>query len=338
MIDFSLPYSCEWRLRRVDVRTWADSGAASPLLSASVRRDSSGDEPEIDSGTLEVMGDWGPGYHRLTMVAEQAGSIEAWPIATLLCERAGSENGRVTLTGRSVLHPAATEAARIGEHVRAGEDGAQAVARLLRGSIAAPVSVEGSFSLEDHYDFTPGQSVLSAAWAVLNAAGFCLRVEGDGTVHVCPLPSEESLSLDAAAARSMLSGPSDETGIADAINRFTAYEDGVSATAENRDSGPGSYAERGYWNEEFDDSPVRVNGETLGMYARRRLAELSPVREAHRYSRAFVPGVCPFDMVRSTAATLGVDGLMRVESQDYEASSGLLVSETAIREVQTWTE
>ena len=340
MIDWASSYSCEWRLFRVDERTWADAELVDGLVSASVRTDCSGTAPELVSGSLSVRGEsWEPGHYRLSVAARQDGQTERADICTLLCERSGT--GReisktMAVSGLGVLHPASTVQVALGSHVRKGDDGAEAVARLLMGSVRAPVSVEGAFTLDEHFVFTPGQSVLEAAWGLLEAAGFCIQVWGDGTVHILPRPTEPALSLEWANAKLLLPRISSSLGISDAKNRYVAVEGGYQEVAENYDQGIGSYASRGYWNSEYDDSPVRINGETLATYASRMLKKLSVAENSYSYERRFIPGVSPFDLVRSSQSTLGTDSDLRVQSQQIECGTGIKVSETSVEEVQTW--
>jgi hypothetical protein len=117
-------------------------------------------------------------------------------------------------------------------------------------------------------------------------------------------------------------------------NRFTALERGEMATAVNETGSPASRDARGYWHDETDDAPKRVNGETLAAYAARRLEELSIVPDERTYTREWWPGVLPGSVVRGSME--GLSGDMRVESQEIECSHGLTVQEAASREVYAW--
>lgn len=335
MIDWTLPYSSEWRLYRVEESTWADGGIAGRLVSASVERDSSGEAPELESGEIEVLGGFEPGYMRLVLVATQGGTAERADIATLLFEKAEEGLTSTRAVGSSVLHPAATECILAGEFVPKGADGAEEAARLLRKSVRAPVDTAGSFVLNDDYVFTPGQSVLECVWALLGAGGFCIQIEGDGTALITPVPSEPSASIPDAGMLSSKPSASDRS--IDAPNRFTAVLEGASATAANASDGPSSYVERGYWVDERDESPALVNGESLQGYAERRLRELSVSKRSFSYSRAWMPGVLPFTLLSVSEAAFGASAL-RVERQSLAIGNGISVSEDSVEEVPTWTE
>lgn len=344
-IDYSRPYTSHWRVFRVNPQTWADAEAVAGVDGVSVTRDVDGDAPEIDSGEMEVSAaagwEFSPGYYRVVMTAEQSGESERVEVATLLCESEGGNVGHGTdvksVTGRSVLHPAAVTQVLAGEHIPRGGDGAAHAARLLRACIAAPVETAGSFTMDEAYDFGFGTTHLEAAWEVLRAADWCMQVDGGGRVTIRPKPSEPSLVLDRANARLLMPGIEYELDYSDVPNRFTATEGGQTAQAANETGSPASHDARGYWHDESDDSPKRVNGETLQAYAERRLEELSTVEDARVYVREFASGIYPFGIVRGSMAAVKLDGDMRVVSQDIECSHGITVSERAVMEVKAWT-
>ena len=112
-------------------------------------------------------------------------------------------------------------------------------------------------------------------------------------------------------------------------NRYHAVQNGVTATAVNESGdNPLSFKSRGYWEDAYDTSVIRVNGETLQHYAERKLIEASVRQRKVSYVREFQPGVLPFSVVRCSVPELGLDGDARVVSQSLECSNGITVSET----------
>lgn len=343
-IDWARAYKSTWHLYRVDIPTWADGGELGGFVSAEVERDTGGKAPEIDSGSLTVEGAAGwefePGYYRLVMVAEQAGAHERVEVATLLCEsgKGTVSHGREErdIEGFSVLHPAATTELTAGAHVPAGADGAQEAARLLRSAIAAPVTVEGSFTLDEAYDFDFDAKVLDAAWALLNTGNYRIRIDGAGRVAIGPKPTVPALELSRANARLLMPEVGYELDWSGVPNRFTAIDGEARAQVANMTGSPASYDERGYWVDESDDAPKRINGETLQAFCGRKLEELSIVPDVREYEREYVPGVLPYDLVRGSMADVRLDGDMRVTSQHLELGNGITVDEEASREVYAW--
>lgn len=344
-VDYSRAYTARWRLFRVNEGTWADGQLMQGMLSASVTRDAGGDAPEIDSGRITIACDpseaFEEGYYRIVMTAEQDGAAERVDVATLLCGESGGQVDRKLdrrdIVGRSVLHPAATTSVLFGEYVGKGEDGAARAGKMLQEAIHAPVYVEGSFELADNYDFDIDSTVLASVWALLDAGGFCLQTDGRGRVHVRPMPTEAAISLDAANARLLEPSTSHQLDLSEIPNRFTARLGGEVSIATNEEpSSQVSFPRRGYWVDASDNSPAMLLGESLDSYAARKLVEASVAREGRTYTRRWAGEVGPFDIVDGSQSTISCDGSLRIGSQDYDCSNGIMVTEHAAREISVF--
>ena len=343
-IDWSRTWTVRWRVFRVDPSTWANAGEVAGVDSVSVKRDSAGASPLVDSGGMVVTGDRpAAGYYRIVADVTQDGTMARESVATLLFEGTGgtADHGRVTheMDGRSVLWPAAVDLLPFGAYVGAGVDAARYAAGLLSRSVAAPVRVEGDgFRLAVPVTHEPGDSALDAAWQVLRMGGHGIRIEGDGTVVVRPDPTEPALSLDAAGAGLLRTGIQYTADYSDVPTEYVAVDEHEAATATNDDpASPTSSVARGYAVRVVDESPSPLEGETLGAYAARRLREESTVRETRTYKRKWVPGVLPGDLVRGSMPSVLLDGDMRVTSQSLAVGGGIEVTERAQMEVVTWT-
>lgn len=341
-MDWTGGYSCEWRVSYVDPDTWADAGRVPGVTSVSVDRDGGGDAPLIETGSMEVDGEFGQTerWCRISMVAEQGGRVRE-DVATLLfcASKSTASHGSATSTadGWSVLKPCADVSMPRGAFAPKGCDGAAWAADLLSRHTPAPVTAEGSFTLNEHLVFNLGSTVLDAAWEVLRAGDFVVQIHGDGTVHVVPRPEDPALVLDKARAALLVPGVSDELDYSGIPNRILAYDGGESATAENHDAAsPVSYESRGRWVDVVETSPTRVNGESLASYAKRRLADESKAARSRTYTREWWPGVYPYSLVRGSLPSVGLDGDMRVVSQGLACGAGVTVTETAEQEVRLW--
>lgn len=329
-------YSSTFRAMRVDAETWQDSAPIPGVTSMSVSRDCTADVPLIEAGQVELDADgFETGWLRLYMNVDGSESVA---VATMLFERISRRvelGSTVALRGRSVLQPAADIRMPYGSFAPAGSDGAQFAAGLMRECTPAPVSVEGSFTLVEDLVFDIGCSYLEAVWQVLGAADWCMRIAGDGTITVSEKPTEPALELSRANAGLLIPGVDDEFSIADIPNRYYAVNDTETAVAVNEDpSSEASHARRGRWVDVVDTAPVLVNGETLEMYAERKLEEATIVTRTYTYDREFWPGVVPFDMVRASLPDHGVEGVLRVMSQSLTCGNGITVNEKAGREVR----
>lgn len=344
-MDWTRGYSSTWRLYAVDPDTWADARELGGVTSATVERDGTGDAPLVDSGTVSLttpLGQgWDEGYVRLALEAEQEGRVERFDVATLLATRVGGtvERGGETpeLECRSVLWPASVTVMDPGSYVPAGADGAEWAAERLSEAINAPVSFEGGFTVDEHLVLDLGTTVLDAAWQVLRAGGYRIAIDGRGRVRVAPEATDVSLELSSASARMLL--PSVETRLdwSGVPNRYVAVDEELVAEAVNDDpASPTSTVTRGYRVDMVDESPTRVDGETLAAYCARRLEEESVVEDARTYERKFWPGIVPGSLVRGTLPSVSMEGTMRVTRQSLDCGPALIVTETAVREVRTW--
>lgn len=345
-IDWTRGYTSEWRAYLVDPRTWADSGRAVGVTSLAVERTCDGDAPLLESASLSVDAAPGEGFARgwwrVAMHATQGGETERVDVCTVYVESGGGTVERgvdsLDVTGRSVLYPASRRRLALGSYAPSGADGAAWAASLLSDSgVCAPIVVEGGFRLDDQVTFD-GCTALKAAWLVLRAGGFCLRIAGDGTVYVGPEPTEPALELDRARARLLHDGLSHDLDLSDVPNRYEATNGTEVAVALNDDpASETSTVRRGYVHDAArDDSPTRVNGETLQAYAERRLEEESTVYDVRQYEREWWPGVRPGDVVRCSLGEFGLDGDLRVVRQSLACGLGIVVTEEARKEVATW--
>ena len=345
-IDWSRGYSCQWRVYEVIPDTWADGTRVAGVESASVERSCDGDAPLLESGeiqlTVPIGTEWSERYLRLVMIAEQGGVRERVEVCTLLCSAASGETSKgvdsLRVTGRSVLYPASVACVSAGSYAPEGSDGAEFAARLLEEVLAAPVEVEGSFTLGSHIVYGAGETVLEIAWGLLGAGNFGIRVSGDGRVHIAPISTEPALLLTPDRLRLLHPTLSHELDWTDVPNRYVAIEGATVAEALNDDpNSPTSTVTRGYRHDVIDTSPVRVNGESLEGYCERMLEEQSVAYDVHDWTREWYPDVVPGDIIRVTLTSKGIEGDFRVLRQSLSCEHGLVVSEQARSEVYSWT-
>lgn len=337
MIDWSQSYSASLRVFRVNRDTWADAEQIENVDSIEVSRTSDGDM--LESGGMDITGDFNTDYYRIVLTAVQDNDVERVDVATMLFDTNSGEVNYGTTTqsaeGFSVLYPASKTAVITGEYAPAGVDGAEYSAELLRGAINAPVNVDGHFTLNDHVVHEIGSSVLNAVWAVLTAGNFCMQIDGRGEVHIMPMPTEPTLTIDSTNARLLTHGIKYDKDMSEVPNRYIVLVAGMKTIAVNDDpDSPVSTVSRGYLVDEVDEAPTPVNGETIGEYAVRRLKELSVMNDHRSYQREYAPGVNVYSLVR--ASINGLEGDLRIQSQSIRCDHGITVDEQANREVKLW--
>lgn len=336
-----------WHARRVDAATWADGDDVVGVRSMTVERSDDGDAPLLESGQVEVDAAVGSdpfsGWLRLSATCEQGGQVELVELATLWCERTAGvvERGADsrTLAGHSVLWPCSKAMAWdvSGGYAPAGCDGAEEAARMISATTPAPVVVEGGFKADGHVVYDQDASALEAAWLLLRAGGYAIRISGDGTVTVGPRPTMPALELDRARASILVPSVGIDADTTDVPNRYVAVDGQEVAVATNDDpASPVSTVARGWVHTMRDDAPVRVDGETLEAYAARRLEEESTLAQVVTYTREWWPGVTVGDLVRGSLASAGLDGDMRVTRQRVSCACGMPVEEESKVEVRLW--
>lgn len=334
-MDWRRGYGSEIVVYRVNPMTWADGDAIDGVASVDISSESNG---LVQSGSIKMDIERGvtfeEGYYRSVMYATQDGVRERVPIATTICNSASSDDthamSSINVTARSVLYPASTNKLESGSYAPAGVDGIQFVADMLRRCINAPVRTVGSFTLVDPIVFNLGSSVLDSSWMVLEAGESAITIDGSGVVTVTTMPSEPSLLLDDANASLLHNQVTSDTDTSEVCNRFIAYQNGETAIATDVDPNSAtSYPSRGYWVDQFDSSPKRINGETLDSYARRMLSISMAYDVTRTYKREYWPNVMPSSLVRASVASVGLVGDMRVERQKLSYNHGIIVEETA---------
>ena len=339
--DWGGSYSCEWRLMEVDPRTWDDSSEVNGVMSLSVSRDSDGEL--IDEGSAIISMDPGEAPHefwgRIEVLAGNGGVYRRQAIATLyfIPGKSTVRKGRklVDYACMSVLYPASTRSLLAGSNFAKGAEGGSYVTRLLSDCTPAPVSSTEMFALQEDVVYAEGTKYLEAAWMLLKAANWCLRISEMGEISVQPMPEDPSLVLDVANARLLNPEIEVDNGLEDAINRYIAATDDRVAIAVDDSDSPSSYTVRGFYVDEYDSSPQLLDGESLDEYCQRRLDELSGTLGTRTYGRAFFPDVLPFDVVEGSIASVGLDCTMRVVSQSIDIGHGVHLTETA-EVIDTW--
>lgn len=336
-MNWGQSYSASWRVYRVNRKTWADREQIYGVDNVSISRTADGGL--LESGGMDLSGAFEPDYYRIVMIAEQGGEVERVDVATLLFDISGGSynygTDKPSAEGYSVLYPASKQVILAGEYAPQGVNGAEYAAELLRSSINAPVEVEGGFILNENIVHEIGSYIIDAVWAVLDAGGYVIQIDGRGVVHIRKKPTEPALVIDNTNAR--LLGPEipHQADISELPNRYIVLVGSSKTIAVNDDpESPISTESRGYYVDYVDESPTPVNGETYGQYANRKLREKSVLEHEHSYKREYAPDVMLYSIVR--ASIDGLEGDLRVDSQSVECGKGITVSEKGTIEVTLW--
>lgn len=334
MVDYSKGYSASCYAERVDPATWRDVGVIR-LTGGMIKRETTGKRQSADLNCVRYripVEQW----IRVYLDIRQDGAAEHVPLFTGLAVSPDDDiNGRLTLnslTCFSVLKPAEDVLLTRGWYAPAGMSGAELVRRLLSVTPAPIVMEEDSPVLAESIVAEDGENNLSMADRILDAIGWRLRIDGDGTVHIMPPAQEPSARFD----------PIDNDMIEPKIkitadwyscpNVLMAVAGDVTGIARDDDpDSPLSTVSRGreVWKKE---SCTLAAGENVAEYARRKLAEAQRVRQKVSYSRRYVPEVMPGDLVGLNYPEQGLLGNYGVQSQSITLGYGARTAEQVCKE------
>lgn len=328
-MDWNKGFSATYYMSIVDPATWRDVGRVE-IIEGSVNRTDSALRHAADV----TCRDYEPGtesWVRIYLDARQGDSGAHEAIFTGLATSPETAiNGNVKeypLQCFSVLKPAEDIYLPRGWYAPSGMEGATVIRQLL-SVCPCPVEVTGeSPVLSQSIIAEDSETHLSMIDKVLGAIGWRLRVNGYGTVEICPPATEPSATFD------ILDNDSIEPQITLANdwyqcpNCFRATRNDMSAVAKDESDGPLSISERGreVWMQ--DTSCDLANDESIAEYAVRRLKEEQARYIKVNYNRRYNPELLVSDLVRLHYPAQGLDGIYKVTTQDTTLTFGAATSE-----------
>ena len=296
----------------VDRVTWAD-GKQFGITEGSINRTDTGLKESADLTALDTvdMDRW----VRVYLDAEQDGSSAHIPLFTGLTSTPEEEiDGaihRSKIQCYSVLKPAQDVMLPIGWYAEKGFICTEIIGSLL-SVCPAPVIIEsGSPRLAEHYVAEMDESNLTMVYKLIDAIGWRLRIEGNGTIHVEPKPSEPTITISAGSYGLIKPQVNRKNDAFDCPNVFRAVSDALAVTAYDEES----VADRGreVWAQET--GCATTDGETLALYAKRKLKELQKSSQTISYDRTFEPDLNVTDKVELRYPASGIEGIFTVTSQ-----------------------
>ena len=334
MVDYSKGYSASYYAERVDPATWRDVGVIR-LTGGTIKRETTGKRQSADLGCVN--------YHigveqwiRVYLDVKQDGAAAHVPLFTGLATSPDDDiNGTLvtnSLTCFSVLKPAEDVLLTRGWYAPAGMSGAELVRRLLSVSPAPIVVDDDAPVLSEPIIAEDGETMLSMADRILDAIGWRLRIDGDGTIRVTapaqdPVIRFDPISYDVIESKIKVSA--DWYSCPNVVMAVSGDVTGI-ARDEDPDS-PLSVVNRGreVWKRE---TCTLSASESIAEYARRRLKELQTVRQTASYSRRYVPDVMPGDLVGLNYPEQKLTGNYGVQSQSITLGYGARTAEQIYKE------
>lgn len=226
----------------------------------------------------------------------------------------------------SVLKPCEDVLLPRGWFVPAGTNGANAIRKLLTVT-KAPVFVNGtSPNLLESIVADEDETNLTMIDLILDAIGWRLQIEGDGTIVLSPFSMEPVTRFSARERDILQTSLSIERDWFNCPNVVRVTSGNLIAIARDEDpDSPLSVSARGREIWLGEDDVDLSDQESIGQYAERLLAEEQEVGETASYTRCYLPEVNVGDVV-----TLNYDEIQGdyvVSSQDISLTYGGETSE-----------
>lgn len=334
MVDYSKGYSASYYAERVDPATWRDVGVIR-LTGGTIKRETTGKRQSADLSCVNYripVEQW----VRVYLDIRQEGAAAHVPLFTGLAVSPDDDiNGSLTLntlTCFSVLKPAEDVLLARGWYAPAGMSGAELVRRLLSVSPAPIIAEDNSPAIAASIVSEDGETHLSMADRILDAIGWRLRIDGDGTIRIMPAAADPVARLDPISNDLLEPKIKITADWYNCPNVLIAVAGDVTGIARDDDpDSPLSTVSRGreVWKKE---SCTLSAGESVAEYARKRLRELQRVRQTVSYTRRYLPNVMPGDIVGLNYPEQQLTGNYGVQSQSITLGYGARTAEQIYKE------
>ncbi len=334
MINWSRGMTTKYYGAMVNPETWKDEYTFD-IISGSIKYSKDGlrESADIECRNFDPNNEC---WIRIYMDARQGEESELIPLFTGLASVPDiTYEGRIDtekIKCYSVLGPADQVLLPLGWNVLAGANGGETIRDLLMNVIPAQVIIDGvSPGLTKNIISENGETHLTMVEKILDAINWRMKIDGDGTIILCPQATDISGTFDYAV--------NDVVGMSLSIkkdwyavpNVFRAVAEGMMAIARDEDPNSRfSIPNRGreIWMEETNI--VLNENEKIGEYADRRLKEEQNLYLTINYNRRFDPNVKISDLVRIRYPEQGINGIFEITSQSLNLSYAGEVSEEAI--------
>lgn len=334
MVNFSKGISATYYAAKVNPQTWAD-GEEINIISGSITKKA--DSDLVESADISVKDNIeSDTWIRVYMIAEQGGIKQRVPLFTGIVSSPSRNIKGNTETRKldcySVLKVSADVLLPVGWFAPARTNGGELI-RLLLSDLPCPIEVdEGAPTILSSFVAGNKDSKLSIAQEIAKAINWQIKVNGDGSVRICPKPLTISGTFDNIENDILETAVTDNRDIFSVPNVLRVTLEGSAATA--RDDDPDSVYStvnrgREVWAQE--DAKLAA-GESLGEYAFRRLKEMQNPSRKLSYTRRFQPDVDVNDLVSIVYPRQAIGDVFRVTSQTIDLSYGAKVKEEAINE------
>ena len=333
-MNWNSGFSALYELKKVDPVTFEDMGSFE-FVSGTIDRVDSG---LMESADLTMTENPGECWVRVYLNAKQETGGARIPLFTGL-----TSAPERTLNGRreqfvvecySVLKPVDDILVARGYYAPAGTDAAKLVEELLSVGPAAVIVDDESPSLSEAVVAEDSMSRLDIAWLILDAIGWRLRIEGNGTIHICQAASDVSAVFDTEDNDVIELDVTDQQDWFSVPNciRVTSGDNCVEYRDDDTDSPVSTVARkktRGGNGEIWasDTASAIGDNESLAEYAVRILREKQAPARTINYTRRYRPDVFVSDLVALRLPSVKIDGQFKINNQTITLGYGCKTSE-----------
>ena len=316
-MDWAKGYSARYYATIVDSASWRDVRQFN-ITGGKINRVATDLRESADLESKEAMTE---SWIRVYLEAKQGNESSLVPLFTGIAstpeeEWEGYRPDR-PLACFSVLQPAKEKHLIRGWYAPAEANGGTIIRNLLSVT-PAPLVIEGRTpDIETSIVAEGDETHLSMMDKILTAIGWRLRIEGNGTIHLCEKAAEPIRKFSPSGNDVIEPVIKKSNDFFKCPNVFHAIDDDLYAVAkdENPDS-PFSIPSRGREIEMTESSCTLNKDESIGQYAYRRLKEEQEYALTVNYDRRFDPELLIGDMVALDYSVQGVVGNYKILSQN----------------------
>ena len=334
-MDWSRGYSSMYYATIVDRRTWMDT-TRFEITGGSIQKT---DDDLLESADIDCVeySQEGEQWIRVWLdTRQEGGSYSHTPLFTGLAISPSRQINGVLETNSvqcySVLKPAQDVLLPRGWYAPIDINIGVLIKRLLSVT-GAPIDVfPGETRLDSAIIAEEGESNLSMAWKLAIAAGWLIKIRGDGSITIGPQDNTTKTFIGSTSNDIIETSVSITYDWYSCPNVLRVVSNGMSAIA--RDDNPDSELStirrgREIWAEETDCDLAA--GQSLADYAKHRLEELQASIMTISYDRRFNPDINIGDIVYIDYPTQRIVGRFLITSQNITLGYSAKVSEEAVR-------
>lgn len=325
-MDWIKGYSASYYMTIVDPGSWRDLRMVD-ITGGSISKTGTS---LMESAQVDLTENLGETWVRIYLDAKQDNGGGRTPLFTGLLQTPATKwQGNIDTYSAecySVLKAADDVILQRGWYALAGQNGIELAARLLEATPAPVVVEEDAPLLSTSIVAEDNETCLTMAHRLVSASGWRMKIEGDGTIRLCPVANKPSVILDPQTNDIVEPSITDEQNLYNAPNVYMAASGDRTYTARDEES----IAERGreIWAVEYN---VTLNaGESVMQYAMRKLQELKAAARTVKYQRRYIPDLTPGDIIELCFPRQNIFGDYRITKQTVSLKYAATVAEECV--------